>query len=53
MASWYGGTSEEQRRLRGTFCSKMDECAPKWRLAFENGEAFPEVAGDEFDIVDG
>ena len=44
MASWYGGTPEEQRRLWETYHHTMDRCAPEWREAHEKGEPFREVA---------
>lgn len=40
MASWYGGTPEDQRRVWDAFHLTMNKLEPEWRKANEHGELF-------------
>ncbi len=40
MASWYGGTPEDQRRLWNAFHATIDGFSPEWRNANRGGKLF-------------
>lgn len=45
MASWYGGTSEDQRRVWDAFKAAMARCSEEWLKAEEHGRQFRDWKG--------